>query len=420
MDSLQTAMISLLWEQPFYGHLLLQARCVKAETLGFPAAVRVADGRIELLWNPLRMEAFRREQVIAILEHECLHLVLMHLRRRGERSAIVDLGGQVLYLWNVAADLAVNTLIRRRLPDGALLPKLFDLPDEWSAERYYDALLERRGPDWELYPIPGAGLPGLLDDHSLWSEDECGDEDLDRETIRQAVDDALSRARGKLPPGLAREQVQDLLRPAEIPWSLLLRRYAGTAARVGFVRTIKRPNRRFGEEQKGRRVQRTLRIVAAIDTSGSIGPTELSMFFAELRQLSLAYGRPIRVIEADDEVRHTYMLTRGRPHPRVHGRGGTDFAPVFRHIEVTREPVDLLIYLTDLVGTFPPAAPHYHVAWIVAPGGYPWIAPFGRTIRMTRPPRRRPECEQACAMIPLSHGGDDATRAGTGAGETDC
>jgi len=382
VDCLQTAIVSLLWEQPFYGHLLLQARCIRAETLKFPAAVRVTDGRIELLWNPERMAGYVQAHVTAILEHECLHLALCHLLRKGRRDALVELGGQPLYLWNVAADLAVNTLIRRELPEGALLPKHFGLPDNWSADRYYDALLDRRDPDWKLelaMPVP---QPTLLDDHDLWEMGRVPDGDLDLETVRQAVDDALHRAGGKLPAGLFEEQVEDLLKPAVVPWHLLLRRFAGTAARVGFVRTIKRPNRRFGEEQKGRRVKRSLRIVAAVDTSGSIGPPELERFFAELRQLSLAYGRPILVIEADDEVRHTYTLTRGRPHSHVHGRGGTDFAPVFRHIEETRKPVDLLVYLTDLMGTFPEKVPRYHVAWVVVPVPYPWTAPFGRVIRM--------------------------------------
>ncbi len=382
MDCLQKATVSLLWEQPFYGHLLLQARCLRTESLAFPAAVRVADGRIELLWNPVRMGNYPQEHVTAILEHECLHLVLRHLGRRGDRDALVDLGGQVVYLWNLAADLAVNTLIRRELPTGAVRPRLYELPDGLCVERYYDLLLDRRGADWELLPsLPGA-QPGLLDDHDPWEAGSGGEDELDQETVRQAVDEALVRAKGNLPPGLRTEQIVELHKPAEIPWYLLLRRYAGTAARIGFERTIKRPNRRFGEEQKGRRVKRSLRIVAAIDTSGSIGPGELALFFSELRQLSLAYGRPIHVIEADDQVRHTYTMTRGRPQTRVHGRGGTDFAPVFRHIEEAHRPVDLLIYLTDLVGTFPRRPPRFPVAWVVVPGEAPWDAPFGRVIRM--------------------------------------
>lgn len=384
MDRLQAALVSLLWEQPFYGHLLLQARRVESTKLHFPAAVRMAEGRIELLWNPERMARFSRGHAISILEHECLHLANCHLLRRGRRDAVVDLCGQVLYLWNVAADLAVNPLIRRELPRGALLPKQFGLPDGHSAEWYYDSLLPQLDSDGVLAPLAGGPPPGLLDGHDGWEPGEDQDFELELEAIRQAVADALSRAGGRLPPGLVVEDIQDLLKRSTVPWQLLLRRFAGTAARVGFVRTIKRPNRRFGDEQKGRRVKRSLRIVAAIDTSGSIGPRELELFFAELRQLSLAFGHPILVLEADDQVRHSYVLRRGRPHPRVHGRGGTDFAPVFRYVEDAGRPVDLLIYLTDLAGTFPARAPRYPVAWVVAPGPCAWTAPFGRTIRIAQ------------------------------------
>ena len=53
----------------------------------------------------------------------------------------------------------------------------------------------------------------------------------------------------------------------------------------------------------------------------------------------------------------------------VHGGGGTDFRPVFRHVQMLREQGELrdlrgLIYFTDGYGVFPERATDYETAFV--------------------------------------------------------
>jgi len=64
---------------------------------------------------------------------------------------------------------------------------------------------------------------------------------------------------------------------------------------------------------------------------------------------------------------------------RVKGFGGTDFQPVFKHLEA--DPPLCLIYVTDLEGAFPPAAPPYPVLWVI-PKGITLKPPFGETVEV--------------------------------------
>lgn len=62
------------------------------------------------------------------------------------------------------------------------------------------------------------------------------------------------------------------------------------------------------------------------------------------------------------------------------GRGGTDFRPAFALAD--EMDVDLVVYLTDLMGTFPEEKPGYPVLWTLPgmeiPRGYE--PPFGKVL----------------------------------------
>ncbi|NOR58858.1 MAG: hypothetical protein GQ474_10090, partial [Sulfurimonas sp.] len=61
----------------------------------------------------------------------------------------------------------------------------------------------------------------------------------------------------------------------------------------------------------------------------------------------------------------------------IEGCGATDFRPVFDFIEERVEDTKLLLYFSDLDGTFPNKAPSYDVKWI-APKELE--VPFGEVI----------------------------------------
>ena len=114
LDSLQRVSASLLIRDAFLGHVLLRlVRLVTTEVR--TAAVTIRAGVPHLLVNPdfwLR-ELRNEDERWAVLMHEVLHLLLGHLSRTPEFAD--------RHRMNVAADLAVNSLIRRDvLPASAL------------------------------------------------------------------------------------------------------------------------------------------------------------------------------------------------------------------------------------------------------------------------------------------------------------
>ncbi len=378
MNLLELAIIQLIREEPFYAALVLQMDRVLDPSMRALASVRVRGGRIELRWSPEGTKDLSVEQAMGLLEHECLHVVMRHFTRAEGRGDIVQLGKQVHSLWNIACDVAINQLIRHPLPPNGLFPSQFKLPERLSAEAYYDALhgtldLVTLSLAWD-----GEGEPGLIDDHDLW--DELLDSDLVDEAVRQAIEQAKEQSRGRLPGGLEQAILAALDRPS-LPWPSILQRYIGLAARSSWRSTWKRPSRRFGAEQKGKVAEHSLRLVVALDTSGSLDRPQLAAFLGETHRIAQSQRTSITVIECDAAVQRCYPLGRTPP-KRVKGRGGTDFRPVFTHVEQEHPDTDVIVYLTDLHGKFPDTPPGPAVIWVRTAESRVREVPFGRLVLM--------------------------------------
>ena len=123
-------------------------------------------------------------------------------------------------------------------------------------------------------------------------------------------------------------------------------------------------------------------IVVALDSSGSVGQTELDVFFGNMWGI-LDDIRPTMIhliwcdakVHAVEEIHDTSDLLDVKA-KGAKGGGGTDFRPVFEEIQELGIEPDALIYLTDGYGTFPKTAPLYPVMWgSISPPGkvkYPW------------------------------------------------
>ena len=110
-----------------------------------------------------------------------------------------------------------------------------------------------------------------------------------------------------------------------------------------------------------------LRIVIAIDTSGSVDETLLADFLGEINSIMQSYPNyEIDVITADAKVQsHKVFLPGENLDYEVSGGGGTDFRPVFEYIDSYIDYPTLLLYFTDGMGTFPDHESSYDVMWIM-------------------------------------------------------
>jgi hypothetical protein len=146
--------------------------------------------------------------------------------------------------------------------------------------------------------------------------------------------------------------------------------------------SLARPNRRFPErvgEIPGRGRARVAHakpeLLVAIDTSGSMEERVLSEIAAHLVDL----GRHARlfVAECDSEIRRIYRFA-GKLRV-VHGRGGTDFRPVFAPEILRSYGRDGVVYFTDGRGRWPDGEPPVSVLWALT-GSEPFECPWGARV----------------------------------------
>jgi len=403
----------------FYASLLTQMN--RIETKQIPTAgVTIRKGRMELYWNPEFFDKLTVLQAKAVLEHECMHLVMEHILRLKDRDP---------EQWNLATDLAINQMIQNLPTDCVSLdkfPRDWKMPPKAAADIYYEIIKKNQkkiyfkisgcncgkgngqqnnqnGNDQNKQnqgkcPKCGGGRrkaeffdekgnkigeceldsPG---DHGKWNESD--DPDVAREVLRQSVRQAkeeTEKSRGTIPAGLE-EYVNELLKPPAIPWQQVLRQWIANHIKGGHKQTWKRPNRRYGSEQKGKIPTRVLTITFAIDTSGSMSNEDLQDAIVELKGILRAYKTTITVLECDAKVHSEYKLTQ---HTKVNikflGRGGTAFEPVFDYVEDEKIHTDLLIYFTDLYGSFPATPPRYPTLWVSTANEKE--VPFGKVLSL--------------------------------------
>lgn len=386
----------------FYASLLSQMKRIPEPSAG-TCGVTIQNGRILLYYNPEFLEGLKTlKERRAVLEHEILHLVMDHHARMRNREH---------QLWNAGADIAINQLIEG-LPKECLTLKSLDpawkAPAKANAEIYYDILKKHQkkivikhssncpqnqqgqdqsqkeqgnqsgnceGCEYEIYDGDGKKVGGgkLVDHHGKWKNGDG--EDIAHEIVKQAVKEAKEQAeknpgQGHLPHGLE-EYIEELLKPPVIPWQTLLKRWVASKIKAGHKLSWKRPNRRYGEAQKGHLPTRKLAITIAIDTSGSISNEDLQDFIVEIKAIQRSHKTRITVLECDADVQKEYTLTPStKVQTNFKGRGGTSFVPVFDYVERESIKTDLLIYFTDMYGDFPQKKPRFPVLWISTNDSY--------------------------------------------------
>ena len=106
------------------------------------AAAGFQNNNYQLYINDIFFDSMNVEQRMGVLIHECLHVVLKHLFRKGTRDH---------QMFNIAADMALNQSIDKTwLPEGAIFPDLFKdqngkpWKQNMTAEQYYHMLKEEQ------------------------------------------------------------------------------------------------------------------------------------------------------------------------------------------------------------------------------------------------------------------------------------
>lgn len=373
-DEVSRAVLALIREEPFFGHLLSGINR-DFSSLTPTAGVGYVRGRPMLSVNPdFFVNRLSSDERIAVIKHEVLHLLLDHAGR-------LDLGERNLQIFNLAADLVVNQLIGGwPLPQGAILLDSFEfpLPPDQTLDWYYDELMRRAD------EVPDDMAPEHSD-HEKWGPPDDTEQRIAQHELSRAVRDAKDRSGDRYgeTPDLVRELVEVLVAELEptIDWRRVLRIFTASSRRTRVSNTLRRPSKRYGT-YPGIKVKRFHRLAVVVDISGSVTDELIGEFFAEIHAM-WRQGSEVVIVEADAAVQQTWPYCGQRP-TSVNGRGGTQFDPALEWVRDARDPFDALIYLTDGHAEAPTVRPRCPVLWVLSPDGTDYALEGQRVVRIIR------------------------------------
>lgn len=372
-DSVTKAIVRLFDTERFYAELVLSMDRIMSDKV--PTAGVCIKDRIELHVNPKFFNALSNKEQVAILKHECQHILHDHISRSKEYapdvyvkeqnqvdSTISKAKHQVI---NIAADCAINPGIHS-LPEGGVYPKTFNLPNGLTLEEYASKLKNNE----QLKNITH------YDDHSLWSESEEDQEAL-RAKLKKALDKAkkATMSAGKMTYDI--EVLLERFQTSTKDWKKELSRFAAKSLEILLESSKKKRNRRYGIMYPGAVKIEKLHIGVAIDTSGSVSDEALSQFMAEIGKI--AKYAVVTVVQADTEVKSSYLYDPKKNYS-IKGRGGTDYQPAFDYYTKNTD-VDGVIYFGDMdcFDTEKLRKPKYPVLWAIVGTQAPPAAWGGRT-----------------------------------------
>lgn len=410
-----------LSEQPFYGSLAMRL----TDVIDPGVETACTDGRV-IRWNPEWIADKPDEEVRFVLLHETMHPAHQHLWRLPPTKLGNEAGDHVI-------NLTLKTIPGVAMPKGGLAdPTYKDLAEEEVLARLTpppgsgggsggsprggskpgpgDASGgsgggspgdggepgsegSSDGPGDGPGPVPGADIPDPCGGFCAPAAGDTAPGAVERAAAAQALAETWERAvlqaaqaaqalgRGNLPGDLERELAR--LRATRIDWkrecSDFVRDVIST--RNDWSRCARR--HAWQPVIYPRRMRNDIgTVLAARDTSGSIGGPVMAQFTGLLQSLAEELGVRIIVIDCDARVQAEHVVEPGEPIPeRAVGGGGTDFRPVFeRADELTErgESIAGIVYLTDLYGS-EPAEVAYPTLWLATTDR---VAGTGRTVRI--------------------------------------
>ena len=339
-----------------------------------------------------------------ITAHEIMHGVLEHPSRMVQlRSTGIDNKPFDKALYNDAADYVINDLLVQsglpmpKLPGGnsGLLDRSIGTGTD-DVETVYRKLYkdqqgkgQGQGQGQGQGSEQGQGQGQGQGEHQPQALDTLLDPAQDApstQTIKREVASALATAKAQGAASAALTRVFDNILQPKVDWRFLLRN-AFHASRGRTRTSWRRINRRYAPQGiilPGRDGTALGTVVVAFDTSGSVSNRELEAYLAEATAI-LEETRPkeLWAIPCDAAVHNARKLSTPAEltdfaKQDLRGGGGTSFVPVFEWVEQKNLKPEVLIYCTDMYGTFPTGA-RYPVVWVATSDR---VAPFGRTIKI--------------------------------------
>jgi predicted metal-dependent peptidase len=380
---LEPHVLAMFADEPFYCYISRHVRKVPSDKLP-TAGVTIVKDQMTMFYSQLLLSHLTDGETRFVIKHELWHLINQHLtsRRQGNPQ-----------LWNIATDLAINSLInddsKTDAPDWVLMPGkigkpmdypwlrpgdpnqgkaeekkgrtiqdvIKDLPPKMASEWYYSKILEEAKKEGAGQPGEGDSDGGFWGDANSWDDHDIWEnaDEQQREYYEGKVKDILRKACrhadstnqwGSVPADM-RDHIRRLI-SNEVDWRKLLRRFTGICQTANWSRSMKRINRKYPYVHSGRKRGRSAKLLVAVDMSGSVGDRDLELFFGEME--NLAKQTTFVVAPFDTEISEDDMFEwkKGRRIQAERVRcGGTCFEAPTRYMNEHDKEYDGLLILTD-------------------------------------------------------------------------
>jgi predicted metal-dependent peptidase len=407
-QKLSVARMMIAHKNPYFTSLVIRMIFREVDKESQPMGIGVSRRGV-VYWRRDFIDHLTAEQLAVLLLNKSLHVLFRH----SDRARAGAFNPEV---FNEAADCEINddleaagwtmeSVDENGQPCRLLTPSHFKLESHKSAEWYYNEIMQQRAQN-QAPPVnhgtargcggSGAGgAPGPNEPSGQpqpngegdASGSEQGDGGMDGrsegelEGMRDQVAQGMKKrqagkGQGSMPLGWQVWSDEEL-KPPTIRWQDELRQTVRNAFRAvaGNVdRTFKKSNRKqaglgFGS---GRPVlagwhKPTPNVMIAIDTSGSMGGL-MPEIMAEVQSILTEVRGSVSFVSIDAEVQSSGRTADWRVIARESkGGGGTDFRPLFDHIEKMpkNEQPNVVIFATDGCGPAPKDEPDPHVIWLL-------------------------------------------------------
>ena len=360
-QKISQAKAKLLVEYPLFGTIASKLKLIQNDDI----QAFKSDGT-SLEYNSDFFSEINLDEMQFVFANGAMHASLSHESRKNARSG---------WLWQLSTDYAVNDMLVEngmQRPYQAHYSKRFSglYAEEIYAELKDDILRDEL--EYEADDVSYVQNQEASQEQELLQNQE---EQLFEEFAHSVVD--AENKSGELPASIGR--FFKIESNAKIDWRDELRVALERFHKDDYAQMP--PNKKFLHLglYLPSSVSQRFKLVVAVDSSGSVDDEWLGEFLSELNFLmNTVPSYEINLIVCDDKIRsHKVFYSGDILEVSVEGGGATDFRPVFEFIENELEDTKLLLYFSDLDGTFPKNEPSYDVKWI-APKELK--TPFGEVI----------------------------------------
>jgi predicted metal-dependent peptidase len=408
-DQFSKDFLALYTNEPFLGGISIYV--TKRADPTKPTAYVTLRGDYELFmgYNPTFFASLSDVYRNSAIKHELYHITLGHLTDR----APLDMSEGAL--WNIALDLAVNSMIGGdkihpawmfpgRAPEGctdAKTKKLFEsLPQLQCADWYMNKLREHEEKNGQGSVCAGLGMPQTitmefdengnpmpgqgggagtngqtLDDHSFWKSIPEADKDIIRQKVKGIVSEGVKRAAQRGSWGSIPAEVAEILKKLvsnEVDWKSIVRMFVGIARSMDRMSSMKRVNKKAPYVFPGCRRTTIAKFVAFIDQSGSMGDEDVQRMFAAI--WSCSKEAEVEVYNFDTEVDESSHQTWKKAMNCQWKRtrcGGTDFGCIskFMNEKKHRGQWSGAFICTDGYAPAMGPTPGTRILWLITPDG---------------------------------------------------